>query len=443
MDWLTALYITTCAGAFAFSIKEEKKEKLMQSEENLSLGTSRAGLQGTGKTCSAIIDSIDLLPRGLKFAWITTQGERQSQLIDYIPKENLGEVELFAPYKPDSKGFNILKCYTDTENERLLRSQTIIIMVDSMTGGLVEVQRYCLKLASMAILEFQHHTKNSCTLHDINMFIKREDYRNYILDTLNRVDWKEDWSRISEETIKAVIRRLDDIMSYSILKRALCYTREDALDFRDMFDKILVCDFPEDNIHGCGTLQAIGLAQAMITQINILASTRRKDSPYYQIDCDEFYRYASGLEQIFRDFPDLHRQRRLALYLIWQRVSQMSTETLKIALSCGNRWFMQLEPEDDKKITDNPAYKDFKGKFANLKNREYIGFVKMGDKTTPVRGRTKDLPEPNHNNYQYVWDRCRSRLPKEDFIWWFDNINADTERVIDLEKFGVKASGKK
>lgn len=116
----------------------------------------------------------------------------------------------------------------------------------------------------------------------------------------------------------------------------------------------------------------------------------------------------------------------------------MTPETLKIALACGNRWFMKLEPESDKKITDNPSYSDVKGKFARLKKRQYYGYVSVGDGETRVEGRTEDLPEPNLHSYGYVWSRCKSKLPYKKDEWWFDSKGNEEGAVIDINKYGVK-----
>lgn len=434
MDAIIAGYVTLCIGSFLFTFNKKKQLDKIQSTENMSKGTSLVGVQGSGKTFKAIIDCLDLLQRGYRFCWITTQGERQSKIIDYIPTEYRKDVELFAPYKKDSKGFNILKCYTDTENERTLRSQSVVIILDNMSRDLSINMKYCIQLSTQAVLEYQHLTSTPVTLYDAYMMCRREDFKQHIFKSIHKPEWEEDFARFDEPTLSAVVRRFGYILGNSHLKNALCYTKEDALDFQEMFNKVFICDFIEDNIYGLGTLQAIALAQAIMIQFNILASTRHNNSPYYQIVCDEFYRYARGIENIFRDFPDIHRQRVIGLYLIWQRFSQMSKELTDIALSCVNKYFMQLQVEDDAILCRGEMYKAHKGKFSNLKEREYLAFINAGTGISHTTGRTRDIGEPIPTNYSYVLGNCKSKFVKNKFEWWFDN-KVIHDGVVDTTKF--------
>lgn len=431
MEILSALWVVGGLASLVFGYGKKHKKELIQSVENMSKGTSLVGVQGSGKTMKAIIDNLDLLEKGYKFCWITTQGERQSKLIDYIPKEFKRDIELFAPYRDDSKGFNLLKCYTTTENERILRAKSVVIILDNMSENLSDNMKYCIYISTLAVLEYQVATRQEVTIYDAWQFMKYEAFREHIIKSISMPWIADDFKRFTDNTIDATNRRFGYLLSNSKLLNALCYTKDDSLDFQDMYNKIFICDFIEDNIHGLGTDQAIALAQAVVIQINILASTRDNDSPFYQIVCDEFYRYAEGIENIFRDFPDIHRQRRLGLFLIWQRFSQMSQPLVDIALSCVNKYFMQMQPEDDSTLSRKEMYKEYKGKFSSLKSREYIAFLNVGEGTGFVRDKTRDIGVRNTTNYAYVLGQCRSKYTKGDFVWWYQSHRGDSNVLKD------------
>jgi hypothetical protein len=420
-----AIFGTLCVGGLIFTLTQDKKKEIIQSVENMSKGKTRVGIQGSGKTMAEVIDAIDLLNKGYKFCWLTTQGERQCKLIDFIPQEFKKDIELFAPYMKGSKGFNFLKCYTNKENERMLRADAAVILIDNMSDRISDNMKYGIKLATLAVLEYWWKTKQSVTLYDAWMFIRKPTFRDHVLKTIRNNEIAEEIEKIKDETQDAISRKFGFLLSNKMLLNALCYTHDDALDFQEIMNKIFICDFIEDNINGLGSIQAIALAQAIIIQFDILASTRNNDSTYYEIKLDEFYRYAKGIENVIQGFPDRHRQRRIALSLIWQRMSQMNDRLVDIALSMVNKYFHTLEVDDDAKISNKELYKPYKGQFSQLKEREYISFLNTGTGITIEKGRTRDIESPNPSMYGYSLNNCRSKFTKEKFKWWFDEHNSD------------------
>jgi hypothetical protein len=406
-------------------------DKIM-SAENLSKGVMRVGIQGSGKTFAAMTDAIDLLERGFRFCWITTQGERQCKLIDYIPAEYKKDVELFAPYKERSKGFNWLKCYENNDNERQLRAQSTVFLIKNLFDHMSSNIEYGIYIATLAVLEYGYMHKQEVTLYDTWKFIDDEPYRAFILKAIRNPDIALGMMKLKDETWQAISRKMGYLLINKNFRNAICYTYDDALDFREMFDKVFICDLIEDNIYGLGTMQAITIAKAVMIQFNLLASTRNISSNFYQIICDEFYRYADGIEDVFRDFPDLHRQRRMGLYLIWQRISQMNDDLVDIALSCTNKYFMMISPEDDSTLSTKEAYKPYKGQFSSLAPREFISFLNIMNTLTVIKGKTKDIPLPNEYNYSYVGQRCQSKLRENTFRWWYNDCALSEDNIVTL-----------
>jgi hypothetical protein len=432
MEILTASYITICLGTLLYQLTKKKEETIIQSVENLSKGTMRVGIQGSGKTMAAVLDAIELLNSGYKFAWITTQGERQCNLIDYIPVEYKKDIELFAPYLPQSKGFNWLKLYTNKEQELILKANTTVTLMENISDRMSDNMRFGIRMATLSVLQYGTLHNQQVTLYDTWMFSLREDYREHILNKINNTQIQDQIKSIKDDTWDAINRKFGFLLSNSMIINALCYTKDDALDFLDIMNKIFICDFIEDNLKGLGSIQSIVLSQAIVIQFELLASTRNNDSPYYSIICDEFYRYAEGIRDIFRSFPDRHRQRRIGLYLIWQRMSQMDNELVDIALSCVNKHFMTMEVDDDSKLSNKEKYKAYKGKFSALKEREYISFINSGTQTIIQEGRTKDLPHKNYTTYSYVIEMCKSKI-KGNFKWWYTSQSKE-ENTVSIEK---------
>jgi hypothetical protein len=391
------------------------------SVDALCKGVSLIGIQGAGKTYMAMLYALYLIKNGHRFCWLTTQGERQCRLIDYIPVEHRREIELFAPYRDDSKGFNWLKCYTDKPRERELKVQFTVQLLRNLSDNVTDNMEYAAALATKAVLEYSRMFDQEVTLYDVMWFVEGGRFREHILSSINNELIATKWEKLTDVTLEAVSRKFGSILDDPLFVASLCYTKDDSLDFKEMFGKVFICDFPEDNLEGLGKNLAITLAQAIMIQFNLLASTRHNKSPFYGIICDEFYRYAKGIEPIFQDFPDLHRQRRMGLCLIWQRFNQMSKDLVNVALSCANKYYMMISPEDDSQLSSMETYKEFKGKFAKLRPREYLAFIEIDNQHQQIYSRTRDMPGTNEHSYDFVVNNCRSKLRKERFQWWFTN----------------------
>jgi hypothetical protein len=400
-------------------LKEVPETEL--SEENLSKGSMIVGIAGSGKTAFSMVQAINLVKRGLNFCWITTQGERLCSLIDYLPESCKDNIVLFAPYRKDSRGFNWLKCHNHTEDARHKRAKKTSALVKNIIEDVTDNISYGIYTATIAILEYWHITGVETTLYDVMKFIDDEDYRIHVTDKTGNKRILTRLDKLTDSTMTAISRKLNILLNDTALLRGLCYTGRDAFDFNTLFNKIFICDFHENEYNGLDADTAEILAKAVIIHFEIEANTRTENSPFYQIFCDEFYRYSEGIERILEQFPNRHRVHRVSTCLIWQRYTQMDKALLNTALSAANRWYMQMSAEDDNTLSKNESYKKHKGEFSNLETREYIAFLMQGKKVQQVRGKTPDLPMPNNHIYKYVVKNSRS-LYTTSFRWWYECV---------------------
>jgi hypothetical protein len=420
------------------------------SVESVSQGISLAATHGAGKTTKAIQDFVAILERGWSACWITTQGERNSRILDYMPTHQIPNIQLWSPYKSHSKGFNWLatpevggaKACDDqiaglAERTASMFTELFDVMSDNMSA--------LLKIAVQAVKYYERETGEIVTLLDAVMFLKLHSFRTLVFRGLESSQGDYDEFIIltkaalpdptnprhrpayKEESLNSVTNRLLSVVTTSGFKRALCYDAVDALKMHDLDQRqpILsnvdngeserVLSFIADlKIHSDGIpdlglteMTAKIIAKALLIHFHSIALNRSThNSVPYILICDEHYHYTSGLEERLEAFPDRYRQYRMPLYLIYQNYKQMSPRLLDMSARQGTSCFMQLDKATDKAISSLPEYRDLAGRLCTLPARQFYMTAKVpspkDDNITEVRyfkGEVPPLWLPNESNY--------------------------------------------
>jgi hypothetical protein len=438
MDTLIAGWICMTVGSVWHILSQTKKEETIQSVENWSKGTSIVGEAGSGKTVFAVWLAKKLLERGFKFCWITMQGERQAGgeklggLIDLLDSVYKNDIELMSPLKPHARGFNLIKCHTNGIGEIDAKAKTVARLIENMFDHVSENMVYGIELSIRAVLEYWRVTRQETTLFDAWQFTKNEIFREHILKIINKDNISSEIGTIKDETWLAIRRKYGSLLNTDIMQNAICYTKPDAIDLSEVFNKIFICDLKPASFDGLSHQQAKFIAQSILMLFDDFANNRTNKSTLYPIFCDEFYDYGHGIEDILKRFPDLHRQKRIPLVLIWQRIDQLSEKLLNVARSCVNQYIFKLDARDISRFAKMEFYKPYEDQIIKLQVREYLSILNVGKSTIIEKKSTETLTYTNPANYHYVVQNCKSKY-KQGFEWWFDNYSSNNE--IDISKF--------
>ena len=103
-------------------------DNLHQTIEDRSCSTHIIGVQGSGKTYLAMEQFLSDIEKGYGALWMSTQGIDNSGLLDYIPADKIDKVILFRPYIDKPIGINLLKTYTNTQLEKSLIADIVLVL---------------------------------------------------------------------------------------------------------------------------------------------------------------------------------------------------------------------------------------------------------------------------------------------------------------------------
>lgn len=426
-------------GVWAISKIKKSENKaflgdLHQTIEDLSCSTHIIGTQGSGKTYFAMEKFLQDIDKGYGALWMSTQGINNSDMLNYISKDKIDKVILFRPYQNKPIGINLLKTYTNTQLEKSLIADSVVVLFKRLFESFKENMEGILTASTLALLEYADKTNEKVSLWDLYIFLSNFEYRNHVIDKVDNIVAIDMLSEISDDnkplqsSLQALLRRFRKLLYHDHMVAFLSQKDNDIDLLKAVRSrKIIICDFLAGGIGGMGVGKENSkfLAELMVSKFQLIAETRNINSSIYPLYLDEFQTYTSTSDNI-RDFIDLNRQRRMPVILINQRRYQLPPSLQDAVDSCGTKYIFTLNPNDwlhYKKI-----YSQYEEEIEKLEHRKFIADIRSYGKNYDFISTSPDIRKKvnsgriieENNQGKYTTDEIIRNITKN------KNIDIDT-----------------
>lgn len=443
LDTLVYFLKFSLMGGGIFAIYKLRKDNntlflqdLHQTIEDRSCSTHIIGVQGSGKTYFAIQMFIDDISKGYGSLWLSTQGIDNSDLLNYIPEDKINKVILFRPYANNPLGINLLKTYTNTQLERSLIADSVVVLFKRLFDNFKDNMESILTASTLALLEYADKTKEKVSLWDLYKFLTDDSYRCCITNKVDNVIAIDMLNELNDEdnkqvksSLNALLRRFRKLL-YHDQMLAFLSQKEDDVDLLKAVKqrKIIICDFLAGGVggKGIGKENSKFLAELMVSKFQLIAETRNINSSLYPLYLDEFQTYTSTSDNI-KDFIDLNRQRRMPVILINQRRFQLPKELADAVDACGTKYILKINSNDWQHY--KKMYPQYEEEVKQLEHRQYIGDIRSYGKNYDFISKTPDMPKKYNLGYIIEQNNIGKRSVSE----IMNNIKG--ENKIDINMF--------
>lgn len=194
------------------SKKVEFLDDLHQTIEDRSCSTHIIGVAGSGKTYFAMKMFVEDISKGYGALWLSTQGIENSDLLNYIPKTKINKVILFKPYVNKPLGINLLKTYTNTQLERSLIADSVVVLFKRLFDNFKDNMESILTASVLALLEYSDKTKDKISLWDLYTFLTNSYYRDIIINKVDNTVALDMLNEINDENNKQVKSSLNALL---------------------------------------------------------------------------------------------------------------------------------------------------------------------------------------------------------------------------------------
>lgn len=386
-----------------YQLKQSKStsflDNLHQTIEDRSCSTHIIGVQGSGKTYLAMEQFLSDIEKGYGALWMSTQGIDNSGLLDYIPADKIDKVILFRPYIDKPIGINLLKTYTNTQLEKSLIADSVVVLFKRLFDNFKDNMEGLLTASTLALLEYSDKTNKKVSLWDLYVFLSDESYRLEVISKVENIIALDMLSEINtdnkplQSSLQALLRRFRKLLYHDHMVAFLSQKENDVDLLKAVRQrKIIICDFLAGGIggNGIGKESSKFLAELMVSKFQLIAETRNINSSLYPLYLDEFQTYTSTSDNI-KDFIDLNRQRRMPVILINQRRYQLPQALQDAVDSCGTKYILTLNPNDWQHYIK--MYPQYEEEIPKLTHREFIADIRSYGKNYDFVSMSPDIRE--------------------------------------------------
>lgn len=368
-----------------------------QDEEDRSCSTHIIGTQGSGKTYLAMTMFSWDLKKGYGALWLSTQGIKNSDLLNYIPKNRVNDVILLRPYASRSRGINLLRLYTNTKLEMSLVTDSVVVLFKRLFDYFGDNMEGVLTAATLAVLEYSVNSGVKVSLWDLYKFLSDDNFRGEVIDYVDNQIAIDMINEIYEDaklesSLNALLRRMRKLL-YHDQMFAFLSDKENDIDLLKAVNsnKIIICDFLAGGVgsEGIGKENSSFLSELVVSKFQLIAETRNIKSKLYPLYLDEFQTYTSSSDNI-TDFIDLNRQRRMPVILINQRREQLPKSLQDAVNACGTKFILRLNDNDKKEY--KKSYPEFEKYIDNMQKRECLCDIRIKGKNVQFFSKTPDIP---------------------------------------------------
>jgi hypothetical protein len=289
------------------------------------------GKTGMGKSTLLENMAIQDIQNGEGIAFIDPHGGTAEKLLEYVPKERIGDVLYFAPFDTDYPiSFNVMEDIGADKRHLVvngLMSTFEKIWVDAWSARMA----YILSNTLLALLEFP-----GSTLLGVNRMLADKEYRKKVVENVKDPSVKSFWieefgkytERFAAEATPAIQNKIGQFTSNPLVRNIIGQSRS-TFDIRKMMDekKILIINLSKGRV-GEGNANLLG--SMLITKIYLAAMSRADSSesqlktlPNFYLYVDEFQSFAN---KSFADILSEARKYKLNLTIAHQYIEQMEEE---------------------------------------------------------------------------------------------------------------------
>src|SRR3989338_7670869 len=283
------------------------------------------GSTGMGKSEFLKNMAIQDIEAGRGVAFIDPHGDSANDLLDFVPKERMGDVIYFDPGDLSFPiAFNVMD-KVDFEFRHLVASGLLAVFKKIWPDVWSPRMEYILNNTILALLEFPE-----ATLLSINKMLASKEYRKkvieYIKDPIVKAFWTQEFAgyteRYTQEAVPAIQNKIGQFISNNLIRNIIGQPNS-TLDIRKIMDsgKILLVNISrgkigEDASRLLGSLIVNRIQLAAMSRVDI-PEPERKD---YYLYVDEFQHFAT---ESFANILSEARKYHLNLIMAHQYIKQM------------------------------------------------------------------------------------------------------------------------
>jgi len=283
------------------------------------------GKTGMGKTTLLENMAVQDIQSGEGMAFIDPHGDTADRLLDFVPKERIGDVIYLNPADTDWPiGFNIME-NIDSERRHLVADGLMGVFKKLWQDVWSARMEYILNNTILALLEYP-----DSTLLGINQMLINKDFRKkvieHITDPVVKAFWTQEFAKYTDryaaEATPAIQNKVGQFVSNPLIRNIIGQPKS-SFNMRKAMDekKIIIVNLSkgrvgEDNSRLIGAMLVTKIYLSAMSRVDMPETAR----PDFFLYVDEFQNFAS---ESFANILSEARKYRLSLILTHQYVAQM------------------------------------------------------------------------------------------------------------------------
>jgi len=286
------------------------------------------GKTGMGKSTMLENMAVQDIQNGEGICFIDPHGKTADLLLEYVPKERVGDVIVIAPFDTEYPiSFNVLES-VDPQKRHLVVSGLMSTFKKIWEDAWSARMEYILTNTLLALLE----APNS-TLLGVNRMLSDKEYRKEIISHVSDPSVKNFWvkefanytERMAAEAVPAIQNKVGQFTANPLIRNMIGQPQS-SFNFREAMDhkKIVIINLSKGRI-GDENMKLLG--GLLVTKIYLSAMSRAdvpdragKLLPDFYLFVDEFQNFANAS---FADILSEARKYKLNLTIAHQYIEQM------------------------------------------------------------------------------------------------------------------------
>lgn len=379
---------------FIFGIKKEDRRRHIY----------MIGKSGVGKSKLQEILIRQDIASGRGVCVIDPYGELIEDVLDFIPKERIGDVVYFNPEDTDYPfSFNPFTKIDESFKHQFTKSLIEVLQKFFGEDWSPRIE-HLLRFSILALLDYK-----KATMRGMIKILIEENYRQKVLESTSDDLVKHFWSsefvewtkKYESDVIIPVINKLWQFLSNPLLSNIFGQT-EDKIIFEEIMNnkKILLVNLSKDKIgeENASFIGAMFLAKIKQAGISRFKDKKNKDDDFY-IYLDEFHCLAT---ETFENILSESRKYGISLILAHQYFGQLNPKIGQAILgNVGNIVLFRVGGDDATRIKTEFSQVFEVKDMINLGVGEfYIKMIIDGESYDPFSAETLRVLDPTHPSYK-------------------------------------------
>lgn len=413
------------------------------------------GKTGMGKTTLLENMAVQDIQNGEGVAFIDPHGDTADRLLDFVPKERIGDVIYLNPADTDWPiGFNIME-NIDPERRHLVADGLMGVFKKLWQDVWSARMEYILNNTILALLEYP-----DSTLLGINQMLINKDFRKKVVESVTdpvvKAFWTQEFAKYTDryaaEATPAIQNKVGQFVSNPLIRNIIGQPKS-SFNMRRAMDekKIIIVNLSkgrvgEDNSRLIGAMLVTKVYLSAMSRVDTIEAER----PDFFLYVDEFQNFAS---ESFANILSEARKYRLSLVLTHQYVAQMDEKVRDAVFgNVGTTVTFRIGAEDaellEKEFSPEFTVQDIVNiGFANI----YLKLMIDGVASRPFSAVTLPpikKPETSYKNEIIEASRKAYAIPRsgveEKINKWMEEMDVAVEKKTggrDLPRLGGASGG--